>query len=445
MIRHSTIRLTTALVITSAGAIAAIMTGRPEAALLAAPWAVLLALGLSGATRQRVEGAISVDADRVLVGDRITTTIELTGASGWVRATVRPGSEFWPDRANDAGLADVDTESVAITDEPDRLSVADVAHVGRTTELHCTMTARAWGTHDVGRVGIEVNEPYGLLRWTGSFHQHRPVRVHPLPVDIQRLLAPWYVRRLTGGHNSRTVGRGVEYADIRQFGAGDSVRDINWRASARTQELWVSDRHPDRSTDVVLLMDTFTESGHDIRTILGLAIEAAMALSESHLAVTDRVGLIELGGIIRWVSPGTGAHQMQRLVDAILSTRLYDNASERQLTVIPPRALPPRSFIVALSPLLDPRFLDSLQLLRGAGHDVSVIECPPIITEPTDEPVTDSQRVARKLWEAERTATNDRLVERGIAVSPWAVGDHLDQTLADLIRRRRGVRAAVAR
>ena len=278
MIRRATIRLPVAVLITVGAAIISIMTGRADAAVLAAPWAVLLALGLTRANRPTVVGSVTTGSDRVLAGDPVEVVTRISGADGWVRAGFRPATGFWPTRIGESGdgHGSFVAAGTGSTDSTNAADVADVAQADRPTELRATLTAEAWGSHDVGRVEIEVHEPYGLLRWSGSLHTPSSLRVHPRPIDIQQLLTPFFVRRLTGAHRSRSVGRGVEYADIRHYTFGDSVRDINWRASARSQDLLVSERHPDRSTDVILLLDSFAESGHDMRSILGLAIEAAI-------------------------------------------------------------------------------------------------------------------------------------------------------------------------
>jgi uncharacterized protein (DUF58 family) len=310
------------------------------------------------------------------------------------------------------------------------------------------LPASAWGTHDVGRVEIRVHHPYGLTVGSGVASQPLLVRVHPRPIDLRRLVAPWHVRRLTGAHRSRTAARGVEYADIRPFGPGDSPRDINWRASARSDELLISQRHPDRSTHAILLIDSFVESNLELPAVLGETIEAAMALAESHLSASDRVGLIDLGGVIRWVTPGSGRHHLQRLVDALLSTRLYHSEAERAVTTVPAPALPSRSFILALSPLLDRRFLESLHLLRAAGHDVCLVELAPAV-DPTSPrwQRTEVSGLALRLWQAERDLTRDRLVGHGIAVARRQIGslddgepaEPWDQTLHLLATARRRI------
>jgi uncharacterized protein (DUF58 family) len=484
-------RLVTAVLITAAGGLLAVVSGRAEAAVLALPWAVLLVLGLTGSRPISVRASLAADRDRVVVGGPVTVTAILDGVVGWAEVRWRPPKGLVEAAVTDPGTGpdgvpagwggdgpdDDETDPAAgrsghrpgpggdgpggdgrggdgaAGDGPEGdesepveevTARADVADRRGRVVLACTLAARSWGAHDVGRFEVRVGPRYGLTVASGMTRQALPIRVHPRPIDLQRLLAPWYVRRLTGAHRSRATGRGVEYVDIRPFGSGDSLRDINWRASARSEQLLVSRRHPDRSTHVVLLLDSFVDSGHDVRTMLGEAIEAAVALAESHLAVSDRVGLVELGGVTRWVSPGAGRHHLQRLVDALLATRLFRSEADRPVSIVPPRALPPRSFVVALSPLLDRRFIEALGVLRAGGHDVAVVEFPPPLDETSPRwNRTDLSPAALRLWLAEREALRDRLAERGVAVAARQPGQPWDPVLDQLATVRRLARGAV--
>ncbi len=457
---HSTTRLITAMTLAAAGALAAVLLGRAEAAMLAMPWVALLVLGLADRRDQEPRIRLTVDHDRVIAGGPVTVGVEVDGLDGgWVEAVWRPQPAFLRPRP---GTVTADGSS----DEPGDGSrseppfepapaVGEVVDGSGRAELRCVRPAPAWGSHDVGRVEVVVHHPYGLTEARGMATRELAVRVHPHPIDLRRLLTPWFVRRLTGAHTSRVAARGIEYADTRKFEPGDSPRDINWRASARSKDLLVSLRHPDRSTHLILLIDSFADSGHDAADVLGDAIEATIALAESHLSVSDRVGLIDYGGVIRWVVPGTGRHQLQRLVDALLATRLYESGADRSVTSIPRQALPPRSFVVALSPMLDSRFVDSLFTLRSAGHDVSAVELPPPFDDPHrpggpvgpgsgDWGEDEVSTIALELWRAERQMTRDQLIERGVVVirrsatapagpEPW------DQILHRLTAARRSV------
>jgi uncharacterized protein (DUF58 family) len=427
--RQSTVRLPLALLLTL-GATVAAMLGRPEAALFAVPWVVLLILGISSTGAGAVRAQIELKADRVMVGDDvpIDVTIE-SDADGWIEIRPTPVSTFWPSPAEGPS-------SLALA-----TATGHALDAGRAISVSCPLPARVWGTHDIGRLDILFHESYGLFEWHGSVKDARSVRVHPSPLDLRRLLSPWLVRRQSGVHPSTDRARGVEFADIRPFGSGDSLRDINWRASARSDRILVSQRHPERSTDVVLLIDSFDEAGLDLRTVVGGAVEAAIALAESHLSLTDRVGLVDLGGVIRWIAPGTGQQQLQRLVDALLATRLYATAAERSVSLVPRHGLPPRSFVLALSPMLDKRFVDALYILQAAGHDVAVIESPRSVVD--ERPGhSDVAHLALQMFNAERAAVRDQLASRGVIVGQWHQGDHLDAAVADIINRRGLARVA---
>ena len=413
MTPRGTARLLVAVVTTLGGAVGALFTGSIEIALLAAPWTVVLALGLGNRRRPEPQVAVRATPDRVVSGDELTITATVAGVAGSVRGTIRraPGAV--------------------------RIPVETVASSGQAA-LHWPIDDLPWGTHDLGRLDLRITEPYGLVTWRGRVDQPTTVRVHPDPVTIRELVGPHLVRRTIGNHPSRLVGRGVEYADLRQYQAGDALRDINWTVSARSPELWVSERHGDRATDLVLLLDSFAGEGRDARHRFRMAVEATMTIAEHHIASADRVGLVELGGVVRWVDARPGRHHLHRLVDSLLTATQYVNAAEKDLRIIPPRALPPRSFIIALSPLTDRRFVDALFVLAARGHDIAVIECPPAGTQVDDE--TPALRTGRRLWEAERRALRDRLTTHGVATVPWRPGDHIDVALFELGRLRRHVR-----
>lgn len=421
MTRYATARLPTALGLSVLGGLVSVLAGLPEVALLVTPWLVVSVLGLVRSGDVTVEVSTETATKRVLVGDTVELTATVS-ADGDALVTLAP----WPDREfTTAGEPEPEAQPKMEPVSSDREAVVDFE-----------LPANQWGTHNVGRMTVDVTLPYGLFGLRGAAVQTESVRVHPTPTQLRQLLTPWMVRKVSGTHRSGESARGIEYADIRPYGPGDSVRDINWRISARSDDLWISERHPDRATDVVLFVDSFVESGHDIRRIFGLVVEAAIAVAESHLGATDRVGLIEFGGIVRWVNPGTGRIQLQRLTDALLSTGLYANAADKELPAMHPKALPPRSFVLAFSPLLDERFVEAVSALRARGHDVTVIECVPDHRSPSEE-VPPSAAAALDLWLAERTALRDQFAETGVAIAQWDGTEHLDVVLDELLRRRR--------
>lgn len=58
-----------------------------------------------------------------------------------------------------------------------------------------------------------------------------------------------------GGHLSRLRGRGMDFDEVRNYQAGDEVRHMEWRVTARTGKPHVKIYHEERERPVVILVD----------------------------------------------------------------------------------------------------------------------------------------------------------------------------------------------
>ena len=152
-----------------------------------------------------------------------------------------------------------------------------------------------------------------------------------------------------------------------------------------------------------------------------MAIEAVLRLAESHGRANDRVGLVGLGGVLRWVSPGMGAHHRHRIVDAVLDTQVLPSVADKGVDVIPVRALPARSLVVLVSPLLDPRSVALAAELWARRFDLAVVECSPIDFAAPGGAAADE--LAHRLWRLERDSRRHELAGRRRAHGRVAAGN----------------------
>ena len=215
-----------------------------------------------------------------------------------------------------------------------------------TRELHLGLRCARWGVFDLGRMDVRARDALRLVTWEARFEHTQRLKAYPSPLTIQRLLAPLETQALAGSEVARAKGEGVEYADIRDFVPGDRVRSINWRASARRQGLVVNERHPERNTDVVLFIDSFTDVRGHGRSVLEDAVRAAASLATRYLERRDRVGLVGFGGVLRWLQPGMGVTQRYRLIETMLETGVAPTYTWRDVNLIPARILPPASLVL---------------------------------------------------------------------------------------------------
>jgi uncharacterized protein (DUF58 family) len=397
------------------GLLAALAIRRPELAVVAAPFALFLALG-SRARDPGLEVTVDLSTERTLEEDEVPMTVTLRTE----RAI--DGLDIVVELPRGVDLADGEVAR-SLRLEADEERVLELA-------IRCT----SWGVYDVGAVRIRARDAFRLVTWTARVDAAHRLKAYPRPVALRRLLEPMQTQAFAGSQVARVKGDGVEYADIREFVPGDRVRSINWRASARRRALVVNERHPERNTDIVLFVDSFTDVRGAGRSLLEEAIRAAASLAARYLERRDRVGLVGFGGVLRWLQPGMGASQRYRLVETMLETGVAPTYTWRDVNIIPARTLPPAALVVALSPLVDPRFVAALEDLRGRRFDVAVVELDPV---PLVEPGrSDVERAAYRLWLLDREARRSRLESRGIGVATWG-GDELDAVLEEVRTFRR--------
>jgi uncharacterized protein (DUF58 family) len=397
------------------GLIGALAVRRPELAVVAAPFALFLALG-SRARDPGHEVSVELGAERTLEGDEVPMTVTHRAHRAIDRVDVVV------ELPRGVELADGEVER----------SVRLQAEEERTLELAIRCTS--WGVYDVGELRIHARDAFRLVTWAAGVDAGNRLKAYPRPVALRRLLEPMQTQAFAGSQVARVKGDGVEYADIREFVPGDRVRSINWRASARRRALVVNERHPERNTDVVLFVDSFTDVRGAGRSLLEEAIRAAASLATKYLERRDRVGLVGFGGVLRWLQPGMGASQRYRLVETMLETGVAPTYTWRDVNIIPARTLPPAALVVALSPLVDPRFVAALEDLRGRRFDVAVVELDPVpLVGPGRSEV---ERAAYRLWLLDREARRARLESRGIGVATWG-DDELDAVLEEVRTFRR--------
>ncbi len=416
MIRHTSPRLAGYAALAGLGLVAALTLRRPELAAVAAPFAFLVALALVTERQPALTGRLELDEDRAVEGDIVAGTIVVTASAPVTRLE----------------LVLVVPPGLAALDGPAR-----AVRLGRSgrREIPVRLRCERWGAYVVGDLRLRARGALALTAWEQRLDEPQALKVFPHAERLRHLIQPRSTQAFAGVELARAKGDGIEFADLRPFRAGDRRRAINWRASARRRELVVNERRPERSTDVVVLLDSFAETRLGSVGTLDLGVRATAALVAHYLDRRDRVGLVTLGGILRWLVPGGGAVQRYRLVDALLQTEVELTYAWRGVTVVPPRVLPARSLVIALTPLLDDRMVQALLDLRGRGHDLAAIE---ISAVPFVEPgPSESDRLAHRLWLLRRDEIHGRLLRAGIAVSRWNVDDPLGVALEEVRAYRR--------
>ena len=189
----------------------------------------------------------------------------------------------------------------------------------RLVELELTPFRR--GERRVEQVTVRSHGPLGL--WARQATLLAPGAIRVLPPFLSRKHLPSRIARLRelDGRTSVMIrGQGTEFDSLREYVRGDDVRSIDWRATARRNDVMVRTWRPERDRRVVILIDTGRTSAARVvdEPRIDTAFEASLLLAALASRAGDRVDLLAYDRRIRArVQGATGADLLSRMVDAM--------------------------------------------------------------------------------------------------------------------------------
>ena len=402
--------------LTALGLLAAVVFGDAAIVALAAPFGFALVIGLLAPVPALPTARLCTDRSRLVENDKVTISLELSSPDAIARCDVALDVPI--------GLSAEGPTAWSLRLTPDSPVVIEVP-----------VTASSYGRFSIGPAKAHVPGLFGILERSGVDGDTIRLEVRPRAEALRTLVRAREVRATAGDRLARRPGDGIEFAEVRPYSAG-SPGQLNWRVTARQGEPYVNLRHPERSTDLILLVDTFSAA------LLPRQVRAASGLAAAYLARHDRVGLVAFGGILHWVEPAMGRAQLDRLRAALTATQWHHSYAWKSAETIPSRALPSSGLVVAISPLEDHRMVNALAAIRARGVDLAIIET---IGPGPVRPKSTAGDLAARLIDLERVGLRESFARRGVPVVGWHKDESLEAPLQALATWRRRARGRVAR
>lgn len=177
----------------------------------------------------------------------------------------------------------------------------------------------------------------------------------------------------SGEYSSVFKGRGIEFAEVREYQPGDDVRTIDWNVTARRGTPYVKQFVEERELTVVLAVDGSASTRFGTRGQMKRerAAEVAAVLGLAANRNNDRAGaLLFAEGVERYVPPRKGKTHVLRLVRDILDFDPPARGTDLQGAIeFLARVLHRRSVIFLLSDFFDEGWERPLTAL-AVRHDV---------------------------------------------------------------------------
>ncbi|HSS08944.1 MAG TPA: hypothetical protein VLL25_03610, partial [Acidimicrobiales bacterium] len=222
--RAGSLRLLIWTPLAAAGVLMALITGRPELVVLAAPFAVTLIVGLVLVQEPVFTVDVSIDTVRMLQGDnvwvevRVASSVELArvevmlsvpsglsvmGANSPQNLSGREAtSRRWPSLPRRAGGG----RELSPKTSPKAAATAISLPAGTERSLRWRLRAERWGAFRIGTVTVRGHDRSGLLVWTATCDRNQPLRALPSAGTLRALVQPHQTLVTAGNVVDRTKG-----------------------------------------------------------------------------------------------------------------------------------------------------------------------------------------------------------------------------------------------
>lgn len=179
------------------------------------------------------------------------------------------------------------------------------------------------GQYFFGALNIFAASPLGLVQRRYRFAaEGKMIAVYPSFLQMRQyeLLAATNRLQEYGIKRIRRIGQSMEFEQIREYVSGDDYRNVNWKASARHNDIMVNQYEDEKAQPIVNVID----KGRVMRmpfeqlSLLDYAINATLVIANIALKKGDKAGLLTFSHQIgSMVAPAKRGDQLWRIQETL--------------------------------------------------------------------------------------------------------------------------------
>lgn len=178
------------------------------------------------------------------------------------------------------------------------------------------------GEYNFGRINVFVSSPLRLVLRKFQFSGEKTIPVYPSYIQMRKYELFAISNRLTdvGIKRIRKIGHSTEFEQIKEYVIGDDFRTINWKATARKNELMVNNFEDEKSQQVynVIDMGRTMKMPFNGMSLLDYAINTSLVISNIALHKEDKAGVVTFSNKIGNILPAENRSiQMFKILDLL--------------------------------------------------------------------------------------------------------------------------------
>lgn len=181
----------------------------------------------------------------------------------------------------------------------------------------------------------------------------------------------------SGEYHSAFKGRGMAFAEVREYQPGDEIRTIDWNVTARLNHPYVKVFEEERELTVLLLIDISGSSafGSLASSKRDLMTEIAAVLAFSAMQNNDKVGAVLFTDRIElFIPPGKGKSHVLRIIRDLVTFKPQGKKTDLDLPMrFVSNMVKKRSTAFLLTDFMDSTFTNAFRI-AARKHDMVAIE-----------------------------------------------------------------------
>lgn len=181
-----------------------------------------------------------------------------------------------------------------------------------------------------------------------------------------------------GQYHTAFKGRGMTFAEVREYQYGDDVRDIDWKVTARFQHPYVKVYEEERELTVMLLVDVSgsLDFGTTCQTKKHLSAEIASTLAFSAIQNNDKIGVVFFSDKIeKYIPPKKGRKHILHIIRSLISFEPESQRTDIGLAIeFLTRVMKRSCTAFLLSDFYSATSYEQQLMIANAKHDVIAIQ-----------------------------------------------------------------------
>ena len=152
------------------------------------------------------------------------------------------------------------------------------------------------GEYLFGNLNLYVTSPLRLISRRFTYDNNQMVPTYPSYMQLRKYDLMAFSNNLSqyGLKKIRRIGHTMEFEQIKEYVQGDDLRTINWKATAKKNQLMVNQFQDEKSQNVYMVIDKgrVMKMPFNGLSLLDYAINATLVLSNVILKKQDKAGIL---------------------------------------------------------------------------------------------------------------------------------------------------------